>query len=134
MTDEQQIPEQTPDNTVKDVKSNPCGCKLVTFESERQLFSPCPPCGIFQAAESMQNAAKALAGEDDVEGDPAEHIQRAAMAFAAVATTLQEEQHNALRKQQMVEMITAAQRQTAEQDAADLDKPILRGPGSEGEA
>lgn len=113
---------------VKDVKQNPCGCKLTEFEDGGKLYHPCPPCGIFQSAEELQDASRVLSRwwPFGRRRKAAMHVQRAAMAFAAVATTLQGEQQEALRRQQLAEILTSAQRA-----ANDEDDGILPGPGSE---
>jgi len=119
--------ENEPAVQIKDVKTNPCGCKLTEFEDGSRLYHPCPPCGIFQAAESMQDASKALRSRWPFgrRKQAAVHVQRAAMAFAAVATTLQNEQLQAVRRQQLAEMIKGAAK------AAEEGGDVLPGPGSD---
>lgn len=121
-----------PQRPVKDTKRNPCGCTLTEFEDGGRLYSPCPPCGMFQMAEELQDASRTLSRRWPFgrRRKAASHVQRAAMAMAAVATTLQQEQLQAIRQQALVDAIKKAQSDTRKMDEKDIGD-MLMGPGAE---
>lgn len=124
---EDEKPRPDPDNTVKSVDRQPCGCVKTMFESGRGSYAPCPPCGLFQSAFHIRRAAISMLGFFGLfrRRRVAGHLATAADAMAAVATTLQSEQRAALRRQAMIDQIKKAQADTARQDEADAGKAPL---------
>ena len=45
---------------VKDQKTKPCGCVVVTMSDDKQQVTPCPPCGLMAAANALLEAGQAL--------------------------------------------------------------------------
>ena len=112
-----------------DIKTEPCGCKVTTFETGNRLYHPCPPCGFFQSGQELQMAAiksRGFFSRIFRRKQIADNMQRSAMALAAVATTLQQEHQKHVQQQQLVQAI-----QKAQSDTRDMDNDILPGPGSD---
>lgn len=65
---------------------NKCGCRVVEKDG-RKLFMPCVPCGLFRAAQAISKARRWWRR--------GKHLEDAAQALAAVATTVQREQQRA---------------------------------------
>lgn len=60
MTDEPKKPA-APTRIVKDTQAKPCGCVVTEYADNTAEISPCPPCGIYDAARALNAAASALA-------------------------------------------------------------------------
>jgi hypothetical protein len=50
---------------VKNIDRKPCGCAITEYGDGRKLISPCVPCGLNASAQSMREAASALAQSAD---------------------------------------------------------------------
>lgn len=50
-----------PSKIVAKEETRPCGCHIVEYADKTAQISPCPPCGLMDAARNMQGAAAALA-------------------------------------------------------------------------
>ena len=57
MTDDQ---KKAPARIIKNQGVKPCGCRFVEFSDETADVTPCPPCGILEAARALSAAANAL--------------------------------------------------------------------------
>lgn len=114
MTENEPVVEKAEPPKIKNIERELCGCVTTETEDGNKMFAPCPPHGLFRVAQ---------------------HLQDAASAMGATATTLMNEGVKAQQSASMVEAIKKAQADTAAQDArdADADKPgnIVPGPGAE---
>lgn len=45
---------------VKSEETRPCGCHVVTYSDDTAVLTPCLPCGLAGAAESLMRAGQAL--------------------------------------------------------------------------
>jgi len=94
---------------IEDVENRPCGCVVTTYEGGGKQFAPCPPHGLYRVAECLQEAGAAL---------------------GAVASTLQREQMDAMKKANLIDIVEQAQADTAAAEAAAEDDNVLPGPGA----
>jgi hypothetical protein len=70
-----------PSQLVKSIDRKPCGCSITEYSDGRKLIAPCVPCGLNASAQSLRNAAEAMAQGAD--------------ALSAVALTIRTAHHAA---------------------------------------
>ena len=64
-----------------DIETKPCGCTVAEHEDGRKVYAPCVPCGLFQAAQALEQASSWWRRR--------KALKMAAAALAAVASTAQ---------------------------------------------
>lgn len=70
-----------PSDIVKKRENRPCGCVVVEYSDDRKEITPCIPCGLASAGQSMMQSAHAQ--------------NQAAQALLAIATRLRTDENNA---------------------------------------
>lgn len=59
--DAEKTDKPAPSKIVTKEETKPCGCHYIEYADKTRTISPCPPCGLMDAANNLNGAARALA-------------------------------------------------------------------------